>query len=96
MITLTPDAAQTFDFALEGDEIVYSIPLPKFLPLKKLRKFAAIAAMPDGEAKNVAAIDAQLELLGAYMGDKADELTGEQVRLIFEAWNAAGGEELGE
>lgn len=96
MLTIPAAEPQTFDFVLDGEEQVYSLPLARQLPLAMLQSFAAIAGMADGDEKNAAAITAQLDILRQYMGERADALTGEQVQAIFDAWNAASGDELGE
>ena len=97
MLTISTAENKTFDFVIEGSETVYSLPLAMNLPLSELRKVSAIAALPDGEEKNIAAIDMQLNLLEKYMGEVAGTLTGAQVQAIFEGWNdASGGAELGE
>lgn len=95
MLTLGTDTT-TFDFKFDNSEKVYSLPLMTSLPLVKLRNLTAIAAMPDGADKELAAVDMQLDLLREYMGDDAETLTATQVQAIFAAWQEAGGAELGE
>lgn len=93
MLTLGTEKT-TFDFQVEGSETVYHLPLFMALPLAQLREFTAVAAIPEGAARDLAAIDVQLDTLRAYMGEDADKLTAEQVHAIFEAWQ--GGVDLGE
>ena len=92
MKTIRSEKGYAFDFALEGDETVYSLPLMSALPLAQLREMAAANAEPDGDKKALAIIDAELHILRGVMGEKADTLTAEQVRLIFDAWSDAGEE----
>lgn len=96
MKTITAENGSDFQFVIEGDDKVYTLPLPTSLPLVEMRRLIAVSSIEDENERTLAIIDAELELLSSYMGDKAYKLTGEQVRLIFEAWSDSGGAGLGE
>lgn len=90
MQTITTATGGGFTFQIEGDEAVYTLPRPAEMPLSKLRKLIAAAAVEDETQRTLALIDGELELLYDYMGEAAYSLTGEQVRLIMDAWNGDG------
>jgi hypothetical protein len=90
MQVIKTDAGGAFKFAIEGEEKVYTLPYMTALPLSQIRKLAAANVEKNDEEKALKTIDAELDILRGVMGDKADELTADQVRLIFEAWTAEG------
>ena len=73
-------AGGSFDFRLEGDDEVYSIPLASSLPLAFVRMAMA------GDAA-----DFPLALLDKFCPEFAqrDDVTIGTVRAVFEAWSAA-------
>ncbi|MBQ9021559.1 MAG: hypothetical protein IJ113_06055 [Eggerthellaceae bacterium] len=81
------DAPQFMSFTLGKDKTVYKLPLAASLPLSESIKFSDLAAMPDGEEKNAAAVKFQYDLVVKYLGEEvADLITVSQLGEIFGAW----------
>lgn len=77
---------EVMEFAVGGSEKTYKMPLAASMPFETSLRFAEVAAMPDGEAKNLASARLQMEMLRDAMGDDAARVTPAQVAEIFEAW----------
>ena len=84
------DAPAFMSFTLGKSKTVYKLPLAASLPFQYTLRFAEIAAIEDLEEQTLATLRFQKELLDRYIGEKAADLTTDQVRQIFEAWAEEG------
>ena len=88
--TQTPEV---MEFTLGNSKKVHRLPLAASMPMATSLRFAEVAAMPDGEAKNLAAARLQFEMLREHIGEAADTLTTDQVAEVFEAWGQLSSEQ---
>ena len=86
MLTLTKPK-ETFDFQLEGSETVYSIPFPKDLPVSMTQELAKLADSTVEEALGFFE-----RLLNRYAPGVWEQLSMEQLNMLFEAWGGGLGE----
>ena len=68
-----------FEFALEGDDKVYKIPLAQYIPM------ASVLMMREADKRDDSLIG-QTNLLRRYMGDVVDEISSSMVANIINAW----------
>lgn len=84
LTTIIGGKPATFDFQLEGGDRVYRLPLMRYLPVKRLRHIASI------QKEGGDLVDLMIDMLDEYAPGVTDDITGEQLALIFKAWAAAG------
>jgi hypothetical protein len=97
MFTITKQEVPTFDFRLEGQKKVHSVPLLSNLPLAKIRKIQEFVKGDNKQDSAFEMIEFMRDIFGA---DVIDSLTMAQATYLFEAWQKAstanGEETLGE
>lgn len=81
MRTFGKRKVEYFRFKLEGDEVIYGIPLAANMP------YSVLKAMNDAGEED--RFDVQVEMLRAYMGDVIDELTAGELSDILKGWSEA-------
>lgn len=79
------EAAQYFDFQIEGSDKVYHIPLAVYMP-------ASILLMMQDSDKRGDGFAGQMTMLRKYMGDDADELSAGMATQILTEWAEASQE----
>ena len=94
MRTFGTDSPELFSFRLEGIDETFAIPLISSLPITMSARFADIAVMEDGDAKNMASLRLELDILRRYLPEDAVEsMTASTVGDLFAAWSEASGVE---
>lgn len=86
------EAAEYFEFQLEGTDEIYKIPTAASMPVKKLLEMQK--AQNNGDL-----FEYQLEMLAEYMGDVVYSLSAGTIGSILRAWAAStneAGASLGE
>lgn len=79
MRTFGREEKKYFEFALEGNEKVYKIPLAAYMPI------ASILMMQEADRRDES-LNGQVAMLRRYMGDDVDELSPTMVADILNAW----------
>lgn len=92
MFNLEASRGERFQFAIEGDETVYTLPNPRKLPASFAIKLGRAAK----EGEGMAAIDVFAGLLDDECPGLLDKITVEQMTALVEAWQAFGGITMGE
>lgn len=92
MFMLEASNGERFQFAIEGDETIYSLPNPRKLP--------AVFALELGKATKAGdssgAVAVFAELLDAECPGLLGKITVEQLTSLVEAWQEFGGITAGE
>lgn len=87
------DKKKDVQFTLGDDPTIYAVPLLPYVPLVHINAISKANLIEDEDARAVARIDAVIDMLRLYLGDKVDTLTADNVTEIFDALNEASEQE---
>lgn len=78
-----------FEFKLQGNKKLYSIPLAKYLPLRMAQHFQKLSLVKGEEEQAAAGAQMMVEILEKYCPDIVDDISSDTALKIFEAWQEA-------
>ncbi len=90
MYTIAKTKPKTFDFQIEGQKKVYSVPVLRELPLETVIKADELK----DDASDLEALSYIKDIFDEYAPGVVDKLSAEQFALLFKAYTAETGNDV--
>lgn len=91
MRVIAKPSGKPFEFQIDGEETVYTMPHPSNLFADDIRRLGLLAeAEEKGEDVGMDMVALELELIERYIGERARTLTLDQLGAIYTQWIKSG------
>jgi hypothetical protein len=89
MATTIKSEQGTFDFKIEGNDKLYSIPFAKYMPLRMAQRFQKLSLVKGEDEQAAAGTEMMVEILEKYCPDIVDDISANTAATILQAWQEA-------